>query len=329
VYAQKRQFIEDVAAGVIMAPATYGVVFAADEKDDPHAESTWAKASPLYPVTPSPAFMRAACGQGPGEPGRAGVSFLRLHLGIRAGAGPAVPRPAEVGPERVGLADRRGGLLAGRLAVSAGSTWAAASDLTALVWLLPGGPAGFDVLCRFWLPEAAVPALDSGDDLGERVGVGRRGMDHARPPGDVTDYDFIQAHDRGGPWTPSTSPGLGCRPVERDADRSTICWPKDAPVESVGQGYPVACRRPLKETGPAGYGARDEAERPLWRHGGNPVLRWMARQPAAAKVDPAGNVAPDKARSRSNKIDGISAAFTALFVVLNADAQEAAGEILF
>jgi phage terminase large subunit-like protein len=51
-------------------------------------------------------------------------------------------------------------------------------------------------------------------------------------------------------------------------------------------------------------------------HGGNPVLRWMASNVVAA-MDPAGNIKPDKARSRE-KIDGIVALIMAITRVMGA-----------
>ena len=45
-------------------------------------------------------------------------------------------------------------------------------------------------------------------------------------------------------------------------------------------------------------------------HGDNPVLRWMASN-ATVRMDPAGNIKPDKQRSRE-KIDGIVALIMAL-----------------
>ena len=45
-------------------------------------------------------------------------------------------------------------------------------------------------------------------------------------------------------------------------------------------------------------------------HGDNPVVRWMASN-ATVRMDPAGNIKPDKQRS-SEKIDGIVAAVMAL-----------------
>lgn len=46
------------------------------------------------------------------------------------------------------------------------------------------------------------------------------------------------------------------------------------------------------------------------RHGGNPVLRWMASN-VAVEMDAAGNIKPSKARS-TERVDGIVAALMAL-----------------
>ena len=51
-------------------------------------------------------------------------------------------------------------------------------------------------------------------------------------------------------------------------------------------------------------------------HWGNPVLRWMASN-VIVQQDPAGNIKPDKARSRE-KIDGIVALCMALFCAMAA-----------
>jgi phage terminase large subunit-like protein len=56
-------------------------------------------------------------------------------------------------------------------------------------------------------------------------------------------------------------------------------------------------------------------EAPRYRHGGNPVLRWMVDNLAVA-TDAAGNIKPDKAKS-GDKIDGISAAVNAIDRAIN------------
>jgi phage terminase large subunit-like protein len=47
-----------------------------------------------------------------------------------------------------------------------------------------------------------------------------------------------------------------------------------------------------------------------FHHGGHPVLRWMADN-VQASIDPAGNLKPDKGKSRE-KIDGIVGCIMAL-----------------
>ncbi|MBZ5640829.1 MAG: hypothetical protein LAO51_18990 [Acidobacteriia bacterium] len=58
------------------------------------------------------------------------------------------------------------------------------------------------------------------------------------------------------------------------------------------------------------------------RHGGNPVLRWMADN-VSVRQDPAGNLKPDKAKS-TGRIDGIVAMIMALG---RAIVQYGAGEV--
>jgi phage terminase large subunit-like protein len=301
VYAQRRELIEKLAKRTIKAPAMYGVVFAAEESDDPGAPETWAKANPLYPVTPSPEFMKAAWEKAQSSPAQL-ASFLRLHLGIRAKQDKRFfdltrwDRNAST----VDLSK-----LAGRAAFG-GLDLGAVSDLTALVWILPDDGA-YDVLCRFWMPEDALPELDLRT---ARTASGWVKDGHITlTPGDVTDYDFIKAqvlrdletydvtaigYDR---WNSSQLV------IDLEAE--------DAPMVKVGQGY-ASMSAPLKEldrmvrTG--------TAAKPILRHGGNPVLRWMADN-LRVTTDASGNIKPDKARSM-DKIDGISALTTALAVAM-------------
>lgn len=309
VYAQRRDLIEKLAKRTIKAPAMYGVVFAAEESDDPGRPETWAKANPLYPVTPSPEFMKAAWEKAQSSPAQL-ASFLRLHLGIRAKQDKRFFDLARWDRNASTLDLSK---LAGRQAFG-GLDLGAVSDLTALVWMLPDDGGAFDVLCRFWMPEDALPELD--------LRTARTASGWVKDgwitltPGDVTDYDFIKAQ------------------VKRDLDAYDVAaigydrWnssqlvidleAEDAPMVKVGQGY-ASMSAPLKEldrlvrTG--------TAAKPMLRHGGNPVLRWMADN-LRVTTDASGNIKPDKARSM-DKIDGISALTTALAVAMT-EAPEAA-----
>jgi phage terminase large subunit-like protein len=62
------------------------------------------------------------------------------------------------------------------------------------------------------------------------------------------------------------------------------------------------------------------ARRPVWRHGGNPLVRWQVDNLAVA-MDPSGNVKPDKNQS-GDKIDAVAAAVIALARALAHTPQE-------
>lgn len=307
VYAQRRDLIEKIAKRTIKAPTMYGVVFAADDDDDPFAEATWAKANPSYPVTPSPEFMRAAADKARANP-VALASFLRLHLGVRAKLDKAFFDLRKWDRNR-SIVDEES--LRGRIAYG-GLDLASVSDLTALVWLFPDEDrGGHDVLCRFWMPEDALPALDAATARTASSWV-RDGW-ITLTPGDVTDYDYIKAQIRKD-LDAFDVQGIG---FDRWNSSQLVIdlQAEDAPMEKVGQGV-ASLSAPLKEidrlvrTG--------TAQKPLWRHGGNPVLRWMADN-LRPFADAAANIKPDKAKSM-NKIDGISAATTAMFVAMNSEA---------
>ncbi len=309
VYAARRDLIEKVAKGTLKAPAIYGVVFAADDGDDPHSEATWIKANPLYPTTPTREFMQAASDKARAN-GAELASFLRLHLGVRAKLASAY-----IDMERW---DRNGSIvdpaaLRGRTAYG-GLDLGSVSDLTALVWLFPKG-GGYDVLARFWMPEAALPALDVATARNASTWVKEGWI--SLTPGDVTDYDFIKAQIATDVDAFDVK-GVGFDPWNATQTVNDL-QAEGVPMERVRQGF-FSLSGPMKEldrlvrTG--------TSERPLVRHGGNPVLRWMADNLRPA-VDASGNVKPDKAKSMS-KIDGMSALVTGLAVAMAAPVEQEA-----
>lgn len=309
VYAQRRDMIEKICKGTLKAPTTYGVIFAAAEGDDPFAESTWASSNPLYPVTPSPEFMRAAAAKAQANP-VALASFLRLHLGIRS--------KIDKGFFDLTRWDRNGSLvplerLTGRTAYG-GLDLSSVSDLTALAWLFPDDAGGFDVLWRFWLPEAALPALDAAT---ARTASGWVKDDWITlTPGDVVDYDFVERTvlEDMGSWSAAA---IGYDRWNSSQLVIDLEEKHAAPMVKVGQGV-ASLSAPLKEIDRlirAGTHAK-----PLLRHGGNPVARWMADN-TRAYVDAAGNIKPDKKKS-TEKIDGISALTTAMAVAMTAEPEQ-------
>lgn len=309
VYAMRRALIEKLAARVIKAPSMYGVVFAAEETDDPFDPKTWARANPLYPVTPSPQFMKSAAEKAQAGPVEM-ASFQRLHLGIRAKQDARYLDLARWDRNASMLDEKE---LAGRVAYG-GLDLGSTSDLTALAWLFPDpGRGGFDVLWRFWMPEAALERLDTRTQRNGTAWV-KQGL-ISLTPGDVTDYDYVRAQ------IDADRDAFDVAGIGYDRWNSTQMIidleKEEAPMIKVGQGF-VSMSAPMKEVNRLVL--TGTAAKPLLRHGGNLVARWMADNLRVAQ-DAAGNVKPDKASSM-DKIDGMSALVTAMAVAMGIEAPK-------
>lgn len=299
IYARKRGYIEQLAAGTIKDAATYGVVWAAPKDANPFSEETWRAANPGYGVSPTRAYMEAAAKEAQNSPADL-AKFLRLHLGRRTKQetkyielGPWDRNASIIEEERLHGRDAYGGL-----------DLAATSDLCALCWLLPDDErGGYDALWRFWTPEGNVAALDK-RTAGEASVWIERGLLIATP-GDVADYDYIEQRINRDRETFRVR-SIGFDPW--NATQVSVNLAEDgAPMVKVRQGF-ATMSPPLKEL--QRLVLSGTPEHPVIRHGGNPVMRWMIDNLAVA-TDPAGNVKPDKATS-AEKIDGVSALVTAL-----------------
>lgn len=298
-YDQKRTRIEQLARGVLSDPSTYGVVWGADESDDPFAEETWRKANPGYGISPTRRFMRSAAEKAKDSPAEL-ASFLRLHLGIRT---KQVEKYLDMGAwdRNASIVDES--RLAGRMCFG-GLDLSSTSDLTALCWVFPDAErGGFDCLWRLWTPEDNLPALDKRTANAASVWV-RRGV-LATTPGNVVDYDFVEA---------AISADLARFEVQEIAyDRWNATQlvndltGEGAPMVTMGQGF-ASMSSPTKELQRLVLQGTEET--PVLRHGGNPAVRWMVDNFAVA-MDPAGNVKPDKAKA-ADKIDAVAALIMAL-----------------
>jgi len=124
-------------------------------------------------------------------------------------------------------------------------------------------------------------------------------------PGNVTDYDFIEADIK------QLAERFSIQSIEFDRWNAS-----QAVINLIGAGLPMS---PFGQ----GYGSMSaptkEWERRVttrtMNHGGNPVLRWMQSN-VALQRDPAGNIKPDKSKS-IEKIDGIVAGIMALGGLMN------------
>jgi phage terminase large subunit-like protein len=228
--------------------------------------------------------------------------FLRLNLNVRT--------KQETKYLDLRVWDRNASLvheadLDGRQAYG-GLDLASTSDLCALAWVFPA-ESGFDAIWRLWTPEANLEPLDKRTNGAASQWV-REGFLTATP-GNVADYDYIQTQ------------------INRDRERFDVRgiaydpWNSSQLVNDlVGDGAPMVKTRqglvtlsaPTKELQKILLSGT--VEKPMFRHGGNPAVRWQADNFAVA-MDAAGNVKPDKARA-GDKIDAIAAAINAMSLVL-------------
>lgn len=299
IYARKRHYVEQLARGVLQDSAVYGVVWAAEESDDPHAEQTWRKANPGYGVSPTRSYLRSKSDKAKQSPADL-AAYLRLHLGIRTKQDARFLVLSDWDRNASIVDETR---LKGREAFG-GLDLASTSDLLALCWLFPDDRAGgYDALWRLWTPEASVAALDR-RTAGEASVWVRRGL-LKLTPGNVADYDFVKDRIRRDMETFSVS-SLGFDPWNASQLTNDLAN-EGVPLVKVRQGFQTLSP-PLKEV--QRLLLAGTAEKPLLRHGGNPAVRWMVDNLAVA-TDPSGNVKPDKATA-AEKIDAVSALVTAL-----------------
>lgn len=324
-YDEKRSLIEKLARGVLKRPTTYGVVFAAEKPeyengklvkgDDPFIEATWKKANPGYGVSPTKRAMVEAAEKAKDNPAEL-ARFLRLHLGIRT---KQATRYLEVEEWDTNASIVDLSRLAGRECYG-GLDLGSTSDLTALVWVFPTDDGAFEVLARHWSPEDSIAALD------ERTANAASGWVKqgwlTTTPGNVTDYDFIEAQiqcDR------DTFLVQECAYDRWNANQLINNLTSDgAPMLTMGQGF-ASMSAPTKDLQRLiRIGARTDENglpiKPMIRHGGNPLLRWEIDNFAVA-MDPAGNVKPDKANA-GDKIDGVVGLIMALSRALAAKETE-------
>jgi phage terminase large subunit-like protein len=308
IYDQKRSYIEQLARGAFKDESTYGVVWAADPLADPFAEATWKAANPGYGVSPTAGYLKSASTKAQNSPAEL-AEFQRLHLGLRT--------KQETKYLDLSVWDRNASLvhepdLAGRECFG-GLDLASTSDLCALAWVFPSPSGGFDNLWRLWTPEDNLTALDKRTAGAATVWV-REGF-LTLTPGNVADYDFIEAqinadrekfNVRGIAYDPWNSSQLVNNLVGTGA-----------PMVKTRQGL-VTLSAPTKEL--QRILLEGTEAKPMFRHGGNPAVRWQVDN-FAVSMDPAGNVKPNKAIA-ADKIDAMAATINALSLVLGTEAKK-------
>jgi phage terminase large subunit-like protein len=175
---------------------------------------------------------------------------------------------------------------------------ASTRDVTALVAVFPDDDGGFDVLPFFWVPEDTMTARVTRD----RVPYDQWQSDGQlfTTSGNVCDYDVIREFVR------ELADEFDIREIAFDRWGATQLVTQlqgdGATCVPIGQGF-ASLSAPTKELEKLILSGQV-------RHGGHPVLRWMAGN-VAVEQDPAGNVKPSKKKS-TERIDGVVALVMAL-----------------
>jgi phage terminase large subunit-like protein len=175
----------------------------------------------------------------------------------------------------------------------AGLDLSTTQDITALELYFPDENGGGDVLSYFWVPEETIHQRARRDRVPYDVWA-REELIRVTE-GNVVDYDVIRA------YLNVLGERYEIREIAIDRWNSTQLQTQlmgdGFNVVAFGQGF-ASMTAPTKEL------ERLVLERKL-RHGGHPVLRWMASN-VAVRQDPAGNIKIDKAKS-TERVDGMVA----------------------
>lgn len=300
IYDEKHGYTRNVANGIVKDPTHYGVIWAAEDGDDPFADATLAKANPGAGKSPTWAYLRREAEKAKSTPSYF-PTYCRLTLNLRRRE---QSRWIDVDRWDLldGAIDRTG--LRGRRAWG-GLDLSAVSDFTAWVALVEANRPGaeVDLLARFWVPGDRV------EDLQRQLMVPldrwiEQGFVTATD-GDVIDYSSVKSAVIG-----------DCRhfDMQRVSYDRMFAGQLVQELDEELSGVEIA---PVAQTFMGLSPASKELERLIGaqalRHGGNPVLRWMASV-VEVKKDDADNIRPVKPdrKKSSTRIDGIQAAVTAL-----------------
>lgn len=288
------EYARKVRDGEIDDPHYLPVIYEADREDDWTSPEIWKKANPNYGISVKIDYLEAECKKAQEQPA-AENAFKQLHLNIwteQAVRWMPMARWDECAGEPVDEEELKGRHCYTALDLSS------TLDITAMVHVFPMDDGTFVTLPRFFIPAENIRERVKRDRAPYDVWV-KQGLITATP-GEVIDYRAVMHQ------------------FDQDAQKFDIAevpfdrWgATQISIELQDRGMTVV---PFGQ-GFASMSAPTNALMTLvlqkqLRHGGNPVLRWMAGNCAVEK-DAAGNIKLSKRRS-TEKIDGIVATVMAL-----------------
>ncbi len=268
------------------------LVYTMDPDDDPMDEANWPKSNPSLGVTITLDALRHEAAIAKRSPGKM-AAFLRYHANVPT---QQTTRAIDIDEWDANADEPQ---FTDGQTVYGGLDLASVKDLTAFVGIARAPDGMYDVLCRFWCPE---------DGIAERSRVD--GVPYQQwaddglliaTPGNITDYAWIRAELQ-------SELGETYQIAEIGYDK----WNATQLATELEQDG--ATMVPIPQTWSGLAPGWRELDRLILdhklRHGGHPILRWMAGN-VETETDAAGNQRPSKAKS-SERIDGMVALDMAL-----------------
>ena len=303
----------DILEGRKHDPTFYPVIYGADRDDDWTDEKVWRKANPSLGITVDIDKVRAACESAKQNPAEEN-SFrqLRLNQWVKQAVRWMPMDTWNTCNQPVNLDDLEGRVCYGGLDLSS------TTDITAFVLVFPPeNPADetepYIVAPWFWIPEDNLELRVARDhvpyDLWQHKGF------LETTEGNVVHYAAIEQHIK------QLSEQFNIRQIAFDRWGAVqMTQNLDAmglTVVPFGQGF--------KDMSPPTKELMKLVLEQRIAHGGHPVLSWMVDN-IHVRVDPAGNIKPDKQKS-TEKIDGVVALVMALDRAIRGGADDGSSSV--
>ena len=286
---EHHEYSRRLLEGTVADDSWFGFIAGLDEGDDWQSEATWAKANPNLNISVKVADLLVKAERARRLPAEQNA-FRRLHLDEWTQQSDRWI-DLSLWDENAGTVNAEE--LVGR-ACYGGLDLGSVSDITAWVMAFPrpGDAEELDIVARFWCPEQRL--YDETNKHRDQYAAWAKAGVLKVTPGNAVDYGFVKHC--------ILEDAQKYKLVSLNVDRlfqgyqlSQELADEGLEVFGMGQGF-LSMAAPMRE-----FERRLLAKK--LHHGGNPVLRWMADN-VAVRMDPAGNLKPDKAASQG-KIDGI------------------------
>lgn len=290
------QYSRQVLEGTVANDGWFAYVATLDEDEDYRDERVWRKANPNLGVSVTPEYLRELVREAEGMPAKQNT-VKRLNFCIWT---EQADRWLDLDTWDRNADDVPDEELLGRPCFGA-LDLATTIDTVSLELVFPLADGRFVVRSFFWCPDERIVKRSRKD--GVPYDAWRDQGLLTATPGNVVDYKVIRAtiHQCAERYDMKR---LGYDPWNATS-LVTDLQDEGVPAEKLvefRQGF-ASMSEPTKAL-------ESELLEGRILHGGHPILRWMAAN-VAVREDPAGNLKPDKERSRE-KIDGIVALIMAL-----------------